>query len=305
MSLLVRVSGNLNLVRTIVIAASGGWGLFWIPLRELHGHGVNPVWATVLYYALPLVLLLPFAIWRWRRLLLGSRKHFSIGFFFGLAAAFYATAFLFSGVVKVSLLYYLLPVWATILARLMLNDPITKARLLAIVFGFSGMLAILGIGEGFPWPENIGDWMALTGGFIWAFGSVLTKGDETTSAFEITFCFFLFTPIASLFLLLLPGVGETAMPEMETVTAALPWMIPVSFALTIPVIFFTMWGTGILSPGHIGVLYLTEISVAAIAAALLTDEPFGLREMLGVLLITTACLCEAVEQSFGKGKAEV
>lgn len=302
MSLHDRVTGNLNMVRTIVIVASGGWGLFWIPLRALYEQGVNPVWATVLFHVLPLILLSPFAIWRWRHLIRGNRKGITLGFFLGLAIAFYATAFQFSGVVRVSLLYYLLPVWATILARFMLNEPITKARLIAIVFGFSGMLAILGIGEGFPWPENIGDWMALAGGFIWAFGSVLTKDDDPSKPFEITFWFFAFTTAASLLLLLLPGIGDTTLPDMETVLAVLPWMIPVSIALTIPVILAVIWGTGHLSPGHIGVLFLTEISVAAIAAAILTDEPFGLREMLGVLLITAACLCEAVEQSFSGRK---
>ncbi len=39
---------------------------------------------------------------------------------------------------------------------------------------------------------------------------------------------------------------------------------------------------------------MTEISVGAISAALLTNEPFGFREILGVILITAAGLTEVV-----------
>ena len=38
---------------------------------------------------------------------------------------------------------------------------------------------------------------------------------------------------------------------------------------------------------------MTEVSVGAISAAILTDEPFGMREILGVGLITAAGLTEA------------
>ncbi|HJL53422.1 MAG TPA: hypothetical protein QF695_12400, partial [Arenicellales bacterium] len=44
----------------------------------------------------------------------------------------------------------------------------------------------------------------------------------------------------------------------------------------------------------VGVLFMTEISVGAISAALLTNEPFGTREILGVILITAAGLTEVV-----------
>ena len=42
---------------------------------------------------------------------------------------------------------------------------------------------------------------------------------------------------------------------------------------------------------------MTEISVGAGSAALLTDEPFGTREILGIVLISTAGLLEAVVPS--------
>ena len=41
-----------------------------------------------------------------------------------------------------------------------------------------------------------------------------------------------------------------------------------------------------------GILFMVEIGVGTITASILTDEPFGWQEILGVLMITTAALVE-------------
>ena len=60
------------------------------------------------------------------------------------------------------------------------------------------------------------------------------------------------------------------------------------------VYFAAARGTPKLNPGTSGILFMTEVSVGTISAALLTNEPFGPREILGVGLITAAGLTEAV-----------
>jgi len=304
LSSLARATHNLMFVRISVILAAGFWGLFWIPMRALAAHGISAAWATALFHALPFVLMLPVAVWRWKKLVQGGWMLIVLGFFLGLAVALYASAYLFSDVVRVLLLYYLLPVWGTLLGRIMLGEPITRARIVAILLGLSGMLTILGIGEGIPWPRNLGDWMGLAAGMIWALGSTLTKGDETNGPFETTFCFFGFAAALGLALLLIPPFSDLPVPDTATVAAVLPWMIPLAIFLIFPVIFIVIWGSGILSPGHIGILFMSEISVGTMAAALLTDETFGLREMIGVLLITGAGLCEAAEHSLSARRAK-
>ena len=63
--------------------------------------------------------------------------------------------------------------------------------------------------------------------------------------------------------------------------------------MIIPMFYAITWGVPLLNPGTVGILFMTEISIGAISAALLTDEPFGTREVLGVGLITAAGLTEA------------
>lgn len=291
---LSRASDNLAFVRVAVIAAAGLWGLFWIPLRALGEHGISAAWSTAIFYLLPFLLMVPFALYRWKNFKQGGATLLVIGFFFGSSMAFYANAYFFTDVVRVLLLYYLLPVWGTILARVMLGEPITGPRIISIGLGFSGMLVIFGLGDGIPWPRNIGDWMALVAGMIWAIGSVLTKADEKCGAFEITFCFVGWAAAGGIALSFLPQLGTFDAPSMATIVDVLPWMVVVSIVLIIPVCFTVVWGSGILSPGHLGILFMSEISVGVVGAALLTDEVIGLRELLGIILITSAGLCEVI-----------
>ena len=74
----------------------------------------------------------------------------------------------------------------------------------------------------------------------------------------------------------------------------LPWLVPVLFAIVIPGSFAAMWGASHLNPGIVGLLFMTEISVGTLTAAIWANEPFGLREIVGIVLITSAGLAESV-----------
>jgi drug/metabolite transporter (DMT)-like permease len=58
-----------------------------------------------------------------------------------------------------------------------------------------------------------------------------------------------------------------------------------------------MWGTPHLNPGIAGLLFMTEIIVGSSTAAILANEPFGLREITGIVLITLAGLSETIGHS--------
>ena len=82
------------------------------------------------------------------------------------------TASMLTDVVRTLLLFYLTPVWSTLLGIAFLGERLTRFRLAALILGFTGLLVVLGLGEGFPWPRNMGDWLALFSGLAWAYGSL-------------------------------------------------------------------------------------------------------------------------------------
>lgn len=282
----------------IAIAASGAiWGVFWIPLRATHDAGISAAWSIVLFYLLPIIALLPGYLWRWRALIAGGWRLHIACICAGVSLSLYAGAFLFTTVVNAMLLYYLTPIWATLLARVALDEAITRDRWTTIALSFLGMQIILSDGFALPWPRNIGDWMGLTSGVMWAVASVLIRRDEKNKITEYTLGYFVWGAVAALALTALPLGEEQTPPTWEVLADAMPILGPIIILLVIPPTVGVLWGAQIVSPGLLGVIFMTEISVGAVTAAIWADEPFGAREALGVLLITAAGLWEPVRNA--------
>lgn len=270
------------------------WGLFWIPLRALDGSGITGAWATVLFYLVPAVLALPVMFWRWRAILAGGAGLLLTGLVTGAGVVLYADGLVYTEVIRAMLLYYLTPVWGFLLARLFLHEPITAARWLAIALGLSGMLVIFGIDVGVPLPRNVGDWMALGGGFFWAVAAVRMRADTRSHAIEFTTLHFALGAPVAVLIALLPLAGADHAPDAGAAVKVLPWLVPTLVAIVVPGSFAAMWGASHLNPGIVGILFMTEISVGTATAAIWAGEPFGPREIIGIVLITFAGLAESV-----------
>ncbi len=274
------------------------WGLIWIPLRAMDEAGIIGAWATAMLYFWPLALVLPLAVWRWRRVLRGGFGLQLTGLVTGLSLVLYADALIYTEVIRAMLLFYLTPVWSTLLARIFLKEPITGARWVAIALGFAGMLVIFGLDTGIPWPRNAGDWMGLAAGIVWAVAAVRIRSDNRNHAIEFTTVLFGWATLLALGVAFLPIAGAGPVPEIGRIAGVLPWLLPVVLLVVIPGTFAAMWGTRLLNPGIVGILFMTEISVGAVTAALWAGEPFGAREIIGILLISGAGLAESLQAPF-------
>jgi drug/metabolite transporter (DMT)-like permease len=62
----------------------------------------------------------------------------------------------------------------------------------------------------------------------------------------------------------------------------------------IPVMWGILWGAQHMDPGRLGILLQLEAIVGIASAALLTDEPFGLVEVLGSALVISAGIADVL-----------
>jgi drug/metabolite transporter (DMT)-like permease len=270
------------------------WGLFWLPLRALDSAGISGVWAVLGFYIIPFILLAPVMLIRWRTSLAGWWPHL-LGFTSAAGLALYSLAILNTDVVKAMLLFYLTPIWSTLIARLWLGEPITLMRWLALVLGLAGMMVILKIDRGALWPEQPGDWMALASGVGWAITANLYRTDGGRIApVDLLSQNFLWSAIIALAIVMIMHPGGTGAPSFATYAAQLRWLVPTIIVVVMSGVYATMWGAPKLNPGIVGLLFMTEISVGAITAAIWAGEPFGLRETVGILLITGAGVAEGL-----------
>ncbi|MEX2649344.1 MAG: DMT family transporter [Alphaproteobacteria bacterium] len=267
-----------------IVVASVGWGLFWLPLRAIEAGGVSGPWATLAVFLPGALALVPVAAWRHGRLRRIGPTFLVTGLFSGGAWVLYANSLLYTEVVRALLLFYLTPLWSTLLARAVLGEPITVARLVTIVMGIGGLVVILGLEGGFPVPRNVGDWLGLASGMIWAGASVRLRREPAIPTIDGVFAYFLGGAAISFVTAMVAGPPPGATAIGESAVA----LVVVSVGFILPSMILIIWGARRLSPGRVGILLMVEAVVGAASAALLTDEPFGAREAIGSVLIISA-----------------
>lgn len=292
-----------NAAKLACIYAGLVFGIFWIPLRALAEAGFPGIWASVVFNAVAFIFVFPWFCYRWR-FLVSAKRHFHVAaFVIAVAFILYTAAFLYTEVVRAILLFYLMPVWGFLLARFFIGEKITPVRWFSMVLGLIGLLVIIGVDGGFPLPRNIGDWMALLSGLFWAAGSLLLLTDQHHKPLDSTVMFLFWSMFGALLVaLMLSFYGIATVPDKAGLSDVLIWLIPFTLLVTIPAGFAVIYGPTQLNPGIVGLLFMTEVSVAAISAALFANEPFGIRELSGVILISLAGLAEPLSSLRRPGK---
>ena len=273
------------------------WGLFWIPIRMLEDAGIHGLWITVVYFLVPAICLVPLSVWRFRYIKVGGLRLQITAMLAGVALLLYTMSIVYTEVVHALLLFYLTPLWGTILARIYLREEITPQRLSAMVIAIIGALTIFGLGVQFPMPQNVGDWMGLSAGMLWAIASLRINMFKEASAKELTLGFFFWSLVFSTLAAFI--ISPTHVPSISQILPTLPFVILFTLVLILPSTFALLWGPKFLSPGIVGLLFMTEIVTGSISVALLSGEPFGTREVIGTLLIIGASLIEPVNSLIG------
>lgn len=151
------------------------WGVSWWPFRELQGHGLHPLWATALIYLVSMACLLAVQPQAWRVfaqqpllwVLLAAAGMTNVGFNWAVTIG---------DVVRVVLLFYLMPAWTVVLAWPLLGERPTPPALLRLALAMAGVAIVLNTGDA-PWPvpESTADWLALTGGFSFALTNIMLR----------------------------------------------------------------------------------------------------------------------------------
>jgi len=215
------------------------------------------------------------------------------GMLSGGALMLYATSIVYTDVVRAMLLFYLTPVWGTILGRLFLNENITPLRIISMIIAIIGMLTIFGLGVKFPIPQNVGDWMGVASGLMWAVASLRIRLNQNASAIDMTLGFFFWATIFAIIIALI--IAPNFVPTISQVLPALPILLVFVILLILPGTLASLWGPKFLNPGLVGLLFMTEIVVGSISVALLAGEPFGYREVIGIILISSASMIEPIK----------
>ena len=121
------------------------WGTSWWPFRRLEGAGLHPLWATAMIFTLASLVIVaarPRALGQ----LLRTPALWLLVIASGTTNAAFNWAVVIGDVVRVALLFYLMPVWTVLLARLVLGERLSLASGLRIALALAGAAIVL-------WPR--------------------------------------------------------------------------------------------------------------------------------------------------------
>jgi drug/metabolite transporter (DMT)-like permease len=151
------------------------WGVSWWPFRRLQHAGLHPLWATALIYAMAVVVIGALRRQAWPTLL-RTPALWIVLLASGCTNAAFNWAATTGDVVRVVLLFYLMPLWAVLLARWLLHEPLTPMVLLRVALALGGAGAVLWPpGGGWPLPRTVADALAVAGGISFALNNVMLR----------------------------------------------------------------------------------------------------------------------------------
>lgn len=265
------------------------WGVSWWPFKILESQGLHPLWATALIYGLSLCVvftLRPQALRGWKQhpwlwLLLLSSGLTNVGFNWAVTIG---------DVVRVVLLFYLMPAWSILIAWWLLGEKPTRMAGLRLILALTGVAIVLKRPD-IPWPvpESTADGLALMGGFCFALtNALLLKLHDSPEPARMLAMFGGGALMATCTGLAGVGLGTiTPLPEVSLAWA--PHLLALSLAFLIGNLAL-QYGAAKLSAQTTALVMLSEILFASLSSVWLGNSQLSVQTLWGGSLIVCAAI---------------
>lgn len=267
------------------------WGVSWWPFRALQGHGLHPLWATTLIYGLATALVL---VWRPRawRALLAHPGLWLLAVASGMTNIGFNWAVTLGDVVRVVLLFYLMPAWSVLVAWALLGERPNAGSLMRLALALAGVVIVLKTpGSPWPLPQDGADWLALMGGLCFAVtNALLLKHGHTPGEGRMLAMFGGGALMASA--AALAGMAAQVVPA----PALAPGGWPVALGLCLAFLISNLalqYGAARLAASTTALVMLTELLFASTSSAWFGAAEFSSRTFIGGGLIVLAALWAA------------
>ena len=279
------------------------WGTSWWPFRFLQAAGLHPLWATAIIFTLASLVIVaarPRALGQ----VLTTPTLWLLVVAAGTTNAAFNWAVVIGDVVRVVLLFYLMPLWTVLLARIVLHERFTAAAALRIGLALAGAAIVLRpesaapeslatLAAHLPLPRSLPDWLGVVGGFSFAFNNVMLRREADRPEEGRALAMFVGGAIVAGALAgALTGSGQV--PWLPAPAAA--WLLPTA---VLTVVFLAgnlllQYGAARLPANRTAVVMLTEVVFASASAVAFGGGTLTARLALGGGLIVASALLAAL-----------
>lgn len=282
---------RLNLPVIVLFLASILWGLSWWPLKALNGLGIDGLPLLFICHGLLTII---FGAMSWHHLAYVKQNLFvlsAIALFGGAAVLSFNYALIYGNVVRVMVLFYLLPVWGVIGGIFFLNEASSMARWLGVALAVIGAFLVLGGAKIFDQAPTIIDLIALAAGMLFAANNLLFRGVERAPLMvKIWFVMLGCSALSGLLLL----------TELQKFPASLPpstwfWIFTYAAAWVFFANLGSLWAVSKMEAGRSSIILIMELVTAVISSLIIVGERLSLVEWLGCAAIVSAAMIEALK----------
>lgn len=272
----------------VLAAASCVWGLAWVPLKALGAQGLGGLALILLASAVAGAVLCPRLIAE-RGAWQGDRAGLvAIALLGGYANLTFALATMYGDIVRVMVLFYLLPAWGALGGRMFLGERLDAPRILAVAMALGGAWLTLGGVDALRGSIHWTDWLAISCGIAFAGNNLMFRAKQLLPVGSKTAAMVLGGAVIAAALLasgVQPWPATTTTAWAGAVGYGIVWLVFANLA--------TQYGVTHMEAGRASIIILLELVVAVASAVALGGEDMSATEFAGGALILVAAVIEA------------
>ncbi len=278
----------------VLLFSSSLWGLTWWPLKQFAAQGLSGPTLAMLTYGFAGLAGCAVLVVQRTELRAHALLWLLIALVGGGGNTAFVSAMVLGDVVRVMLLFYLVPVWSVLGGRLFLGERVSPRRGMAVALALAGAFLVVGGTAAFDSPPGAADMLAVTAGLAFSGNNILARKAQGIPTASKSVAVLLGCGFTSWLMLLLVPVSAAA--AGTHFTPGLLAALAVFSLLWMGLVTYTwQWSVTRMEAGRSGVIAIAELVVAIVSATLWGNETLRTTEWLGGALIAMAAILEATD----------
>jgi len=281
----------------VLLFSASMWGLSSLPLKAFAEYGLSGPLLACVAFGFAGVLGLPLLLREYRQWRHSLPMLVLLALVGGWGNTAYVTALVQGDVVRVMLLFYLLPAWSVLGGRVFLGERISLRRGSAVALALTGAFLVVGGFAAFDAPLTLADLMAVTAGLAFAGNNIIARHAQGIPTASKTVVVFLGCAVLALPLTLMVSGRDAAGLLLDLTPAVMGWLVAYSIGWLALVTATWQWSVSRMEAGRAGVISIAELVVALLAATLVGGETMTVLECVGAVVIALAAILEATDSA--------
>jgi drug/metabolite transporter (DMT)-like permease len=289
---------NSRFAVVVLCFSSIAWGLTWLPIKAINALGLATPHLILIAFSTAAIALLPW-IYKQRHAWLPALPFMlALAALGGFANVAFQTAIAEGDVIRVMILFYMLPVWSTLGGKIFLNEAIDSRRIIALLFCISGAFFILEIWH-FSWTYFTWiDALALGSGMGLAASNILFRfTSHIPLASKIGFMFMGCIGLIGLSLFFFADLIthhthwlETSLDTLDT--KSIPFAMSYGLIWLMLITFGSQWAVTQIEAGRSAIILVLELVAAVTSVVIVTHSQLQVHELMGGLMVCIAAILE-------------